>query len=221
MHVPGADPARDEIVERLSTQAEVCLHADPDRIGVMPTWLGALSCAIDKDQDLPWTLVIQDDADPFEGWYEHLRYACHFSPEPVLCLTYMGGWGHRPYAKNVPYGVGEYLVWGTAVAYHRSIVEGLWEWCTKVWEETGYPHDDCLVACYALNQGFKTALTTRAIFDRAPIRSLIGHHLHEGKPSNRPSHNIVDHPGPYYGVNPRSMLLDRPMDDKMRELAKL
>jgi hypothetical protein len=184
LHVPQADPERDAIVALLDSQTDVCVHADPNRAGVVPNWLGALACAAAEDKD--WALIVQDDAFPLRGWQQHLERACTNSPEPVLGLTHFGAYGAAPLAQGRPYAVGPYLIWGGAVAYHRAIVGPMLGWASRVYAETGYRHDDVLACAFAMKQGRQTAMAARAIFDQPVQRSLLGHNT----PIRRPSTTI-------------------------------
>ena len=196
LHVPGADPERDLIVAAQQGQADVCLHTDPSRRGVMPTWLDALECAGQADTGYSWSVIVQDDALPLRGWAQHLERACLASPHPVLGLTHFGGYGLLPLEKGAPYAEGPYLLWGAAIAYHRALLPGLLTFATRVYETTGYVHDDVLAAAYAMRTNHHTAMTARAIFDQPVKRSLLGHNT----PIRRPSSTIESHEGPEYTV---------------------
>lgn len=174
LHVPEADPIRDDIVARLRDEGRACVHADPDRHGCMTTWLAALSCAVEHDGDLDWTVILSDDADPLTGWQEHLPLACEFSPDPVLGLTHLGGVGAGILAHGAPYGRGPGLLWGGAIAYRRAFLVSLAPWAARVQTRTGSQHDDRLVAAYAMHTGGLPALTARALFGQ-PAISLLGH----------------------------------------------
>lgn len=219
MHVPGSDPYRDKVVQRMIEQAEVCLHLDPERKGIMPNWLGALDCAAERDQDYSWSVIVQDDADPFPGWQQHLERACTHSPMPFLSLTYFGAYGDKPLAKGAPYAVGDALAWGGAIAYHRSMVRPLERWARRIYEEDGYPHDDNLVAAFAKRKGLKMAMVARAIFNQPSAQeapSLVGHNT----PVRTPAKTILDH-GPAWSATPRSIALSSSIGPKgtLEELA--
>ena len=206
LHVPGADPQRDEIVGLLRAQGDACVHEDPSRRGVMPTWLEALQCAREKDARDAWTVIVQDDAKPLRGWQQHLERACLNSPEPVLGLTHFGAYGERSMSAGAPYAVGKYLIWGGAVAYRRVFADGLLEWAWRIWDETGYPHDDVLACAYALKRGARTAMTSRAIFGQPVQRSLLNHNT----AVRSPSLTIENAPGvPYSRRDPRSVSVSR------------
>lgn len=215
MWVPGADPQRDAIVRQLQVEGQACLHTDDDRNGCMWNWLGAMDCAAANDSNDPWSIVLSDDAMPLPGWQQHVERACKYSPQPLLGLTHFGGYGEKALEKGAPYGVGQYLIWGGAVAYHRSIVAGLAGWARKVQAETGYQHDDCLASAYALRQGFKCALTARAIFDQPVKKSLLNHNT----PIRRPNTTIENTDGPSYSASPRFIKVHKQVWDEIKELA--
>lgn len=216
LHVPGADPQRDEIVQRLREQSEACVHEDPERIGCMANWLRALGCAAENDTGYSWSVILSDDADPLPGWQQHLERACTHSPQPFLGLTHFGGYGEQALAKGAPYGVGQYLVWGGAIAYHRSVVRPLHEWATTVVERTGYEHDDCLIAAYALRRGVKCALAARAIFEQPVKKSLLGHNT----PIRSPKTTIANSDGPAYAASPRWVNVHKQVWPEIVELSK-
>jgi hypothetical protein len=147
----------------------------------MHAWSRAVACA--TRDTAPWSVIVQDDAEPLPGWADHLSRATASSPSPVLGLTHFGWYGEVPLRHLAPYGVGPYLLWGGAIAYRRDVVEPLARWCLTVYAATGYPHDDCLVAAWCLKEGIDTALCARAIFGQ-PIRaSLLNHHTKYRSPA--------------------------------------
>lgn len=217
LHVPGADPLRDAIVGKLVEQADACVHLDPERAGCMANWLRALACAHATDQDLPWSVILSDDADPLRGWQQHLERACNYSPEPVLGLTHFGGYGQAALDKGAPYGVAACSVWGGAIAYHRQFLNGLARWAPRVVAETGYPHDDRLVASYALKTGAKCALAARAIFGQPVKKSLLGHNT----PIRSPKTTIENCGGPAWSARPRFVSINVAKPPELERLAAL
>lgn len=180
MHVPGADPARDAIVARLVDEAGACVHEDPERRDTMWTWVQAANCAADDTAE--WSIIVQDDAEPLPGWESHLRQALKYSPSPFLALTHAGRYGKDLYDKGHPYGVGHCTMWGTAIAYHRSVMGPLAEWATRLYQATGYRHDDTAVCGFARKHRFETAAVSRAIF-WTNMPSLLGHfNAHSNSP---------------------------------------
>lgn len=215
--VPGADPDRDATVARQQEQADICLHIDPERRGVMWNFLNAVQCAVENDGDLKWSVIIQDDAEPLPGWEDHLAQACWYSPEPVLGLTHFGQYGKKALAKGAPYALGRSLIWGGAVAYRRDFLLGLAEWGPRIYAQTGFVHDDYLVCAYAYRIGRKCALTSRAIFDQTIKKSLLGH----GGPTRSPVATITNCSGPAYSVLPRGASIGDSMPPGTKELAAM
>jgi hypothetical protein len=180
--VPGADPARDAVVAQLVREADACVHADPQRRGLMPNWLDALACAASDAARSRWSVIVQDDARPLPGWQSHLGMACYHSPRPLLCLTHFGDVTRGAAARGVPYIVGEHWVWGGANAYHRDVLGGLHEWASMIWEQTGYCHDDRMISAYAARIGSSPALSTVALFDQGVGTSTLGHPTSGSRP---------------------------------------
>jgi len=215
LHVPGADPERDEIVATQQAQSgtRVCLHLDPSRRGVVPTWLEALDCAAAIDEE--WSVVIQDDALPLTGWQRELPAAAHHSPAPALGLTHFGSYGAKALAKNRPYAVGPNLIWGGAVAYHRSLLPALASWSRRQWDTTGFEHDDVLVPAYLMQLGLTTALAARALFDQPVQQSLLGHNTL----IRRPSTTIVNTPHLAWSTRPGTLRVSRTVWPDLKEMA--
>lgn len=215
LHVPGVDSHRDEMVKKLQSEVEVCLHVDPARRGVMPTWLETLSCAISTDTSA-WSVILQDDVEGFPNWQWHLTKATTYSPEPYLSLTPLWRYGERPLAKGAPYAVGKNLMRGAAVAMHRGVIPGLRSFAEQVYLTTGYKHDDRLLAAYAARTGRKTAMLARALFDLPVEKSLLGH----APRSRRPTTTIANHPGPLprYGTANRSISISTSWSPDMAAL---
>lgn len=216
VHVPGADPERDAMVQRQAQEADVCVHEDPERHGVMWNWLNAMDCAVKNDADLPWTVIIQDDTEPLRGWQQHLERCVTNAPTPIIGLTHMGGFGERAAAKGAPYGIGHNLVWGAGIAYHRSQVAPMAEWARKVWDKTGYVHDDVMVAAWAYRQKFYTCMASRAIFGLPRFKSLLNHNT----PVRHPFLTIEDD-GPAWTVRPRSVPTRRDIGTEIQMLAEV
>lgn len=204
LHVPGADPHRDSIVaDYVARQDEweidVCVHADPERRGIMYNWLAAAECALDDSNAPTWSIIIQDDAVGCPGWRTKLDEALWYAPAPVLGMSYFGQITDGAQKKGVPYLVGPHLIWGAAVAYKRTFLEGLVPFARRVWEEYQYPHDDRLISAYANRIGVDTALTVRALFDQPVEKSTVGH----GGGNRRPLHTLGSTSGAPYSARPR------------------
>lgn len=173
IHVPGIDPQRDAIVEKLGRQSDLCVHADPDRNGCMWNWLTAVDCARKDDQ--PWSIILSDDADPVPGWSIAFDLVQIYAPEPIVGLTYFKDFTAGAVRKGVPFIVGPHLTWGGAVSYRHDVLDGLAEFAHQVYDETGYQHDDRLISAYSNRIGHRSCVVTRALFTQPVEESLIGH----------------------------------------------
>jgi hypothetical protein len=197
--VPGLDPLRDANVEALRGQSEVCLHADPERKGVLWNWATALTCSVEAGER--WSLIVQDDALPIEGWQSELSLALHYSPEPIIGLTHFGSYGKNLAARGYPYGFSANALWGAAAGYRSNIIKGLLQLATFAQEIGWNPNsDDGVVIAFNALRGGSTAMTSRAVFDQnEEIRSTLGHHT-----SIRHPELTIRDQGPWWGVTPRA-----------------
>lgn len=208
--VPGADLTRDRLVAEMQADTSVCLHPDPLRLGVLQNFAGALECADGLAQT--WSLIVQDDAILIGGWKTELSAALHYSPSPILGLTYFGSYGLQLAARGVPYGLAKNAVWGGAAAYHRAVLPGLLA-VARFALEIGWNRnsDDGAVCAFNHIRGGDSALAARAVFGQSPVRSLLGH-------SNRAScfpHLTIANYGPKWSTRPASARLgtrSRPAD---------
>lgn len=207
LHVPGADPERDQIVRDLVEQGNACVHEDPSREGCMATWLRCLDCAVRTDGQYDWTAIVSDDAAPLRGWQQHLERACTYSPSPLLGITHHGSYGRTLLEAGVAYGTGPHTLWGGAIAYHQSQLAPLQRFAHPIVERYGYPHDDCLVMVFAARQGKPTAMTSRAILGQPHLRSLLNHNT----AIRSPEVTIENALGPTYWQSPRSAPVRRGM----------
>lgn len=130
-------------------------------------------------------------------------------------MTHFGGFGKRAADRGAPYASGAYTVWGAAVAMREDLVEPLTRWAITVAQRTGYGHDDVLVCAYMRRIGEQTAMTSRAIFDLAPVKSLLGHN----PPIRHPELTLQD-AGPTWDAQPRAAKSDRPMDKDVPIMAQ-
>jgi len=182
--VPGISPARDANVALLES-AGACVHAQsepPSGTGLMRNWLTVLDCAIGTT--VPWTVILQDDAELLPGWQRHLPRALAWSPRKLLALTYFGGYGKTVAEAGYAYGVGRHLVWGTAHATRTELLPALRTFadhCLTLMPD--YPHDDNILALFGQRDG--TALCARAIFGHMPGPSLVGHGAVSAKTTHR------------------------------------
>jgi hypothetical protein len=222
LNVPGLSLLRDENVAALAAETPICLHTDPERHGVLWNWKGALRCARDAT-DEPWVVVVQDDAITLPNWKVNLLQALTFAPEPVCGLLHFGAHGKKLAARGYPYGVAVNAVWGGAIAYRRSILDGLIELSDFAfaagWNSQQKAHgtDDGLITAFNLLRGGQSCFTSRSVFDhRAEWKSTIGN----GGPLRYPKLTIAQ-PGPWWGATPRAGRLSASVPDDARELVAL
>lgn len=201
LHVPGADPTRDAAVLELQAEAQVCLHQDPDRRGVMWNFSTAMDCCL-KNLDDPWQAVVQDDQFALPGWEEHLELACANSPRPVLGFSWIGTQRRVGVESGRPFIVGKYLLQGCAIAFHRTCFPSLSEF-TEQALAVGYNHDDMVVNTWAnYRRQIYPAITSRCIFANITTKSLLGHHTYEAG-----IYDITNSDGPDWTARPRNALL--------------
>jgi hypothetical protein len=128
-----------------------------------------------------WVVVLQDDADPVEGWLDHLPPVLEQSPEPVLGLTYFGYQYSTPKKPETQYFRGQYVLQGGAFAVHRSLLDaGMTRWMEPLWEEDRFFDDDVVLAAFSRWVGSQTACVTHALFLQ-PVKSSL-----RNRPLKRP-----------------------------------
>lgn len=221
MHVPGADPVRDEnVAMQRETFEGLRVHEDPDRNGILWNWLNALTEA--EEQGQAWTVIMQDDAVPVRGHETHLVEVLRFTPTPIVSLSHFADWGERLIKKNVPFGVAEHALWGQAVAYHSSVIPGLVQVARRVQKiaekERVYRNwDDRIPGIYNRLTGKRSAYTARALFTHAPIKSIVGN---AGNRIRGPQRTILD-PGPWWGTRPRYAEIKTQYNGLMERLVTL
>jgi hypothetical protein len=154
----------------------LCIHNDPAHRGPLATFLDCVRHGFEQMRfEDEWLVILQDDADPIEGWAEHLRAALNGSPQPVLGLSYYG-YSYRKPAAGVAYVQGEFVLQGGAWAINRSLLEqGFLEWATPLWEVDKYFNDDVVLAAFAWWKGYQSACVTHAIFRQELPTSLKRH----------------------------------------------
>ena len=187
MTVPGAHAERDANVATL-TGWGACVHADPERAGLMQNWLGAVKCASGEETD--WSVILSDDAEPLPGWDRHMPRALGFSPRPLLGLIHFGGYGRRSAEDGYAYMVGPAMLWGGAIAYRTAVLPDLLTYADRFLAvDPSYPHDDEIGSFFAAQFYDQPAATTRALFDHLEVGSLLGHPPHT-MPNRRPGLTI-------------------------------
>jgi len=226
IHVPGVDPIRDAAVATLQQEADVCLHPDTERRGVMWNWVTAMDCiagrvarpSLDADW-ADWHFVVQDDMRPYPRWEQELSRATKYSPALVLGLCWIGERWSEGVAANRPYMTGKYILRGGAIAYHRSVFPALSHFARGISTLTTFKHDDVAASLWCQRvAGFDPALTSRCLFESLMTRSLVSHGRY---PTG--VHSIENTPGPDWATMPRSIEvnIDRYRSDTNVVLAEM
>lgn len=206
MWVPGFNEQRDANVAKLQAEHPredgVCIHGDPDRLGLLKNYGSAVACAAEDGE--PWSVISSDDADPLDGWQRELEAALWFAPTNTVSLSHIGSYGEKLIARGVPYGVSPAALWGVAIAYRGRILPQLNEFVQFAidigWNPKG---DDGCVTAFHLIHGTKAAVTARAIFNHNDGgKSTLGH----GGAPRFPRATIAQ-PGPSWGVRPSAVNL--------------
>lgn len=218
LHVPGFDTVRDENVAALAAAADVCVHADPERNGLLRNWLSALRCE-NHDSDSSWSVILSDDAIPFGGWKNHLEAALKHTPAQVdfLGLTHFSDAGQILARRGAAYGVSAHAIWGGGAAYRTEHLAPLADF-GQVLLETDPKYgkwDDGVVAAYNLDRGGLSALATRAIFDQPYGKSTLGHSPRRGHPAL----TILD-AGPWWGGKGRAIGWNNPIREVVFEAVR-
>jgi hypothetical protein len=181
MHVPGLSADRDDLVAWYQQMFdEVCVHADPDQRGVLWNHLGIVRCMVSESLDTSrgWSLVVQDDARPLDGWEDHLPEVCWNAPAPFVSLGHFSNFGQRLVERGIPFGLGANVVWGQAVLYRHDVVRSYARLVEDVAEmdfERYRKWDDGLPSVHSLLHGTKSCFTARALFEHQDWDSTMGH----------------------------------------------
>ena len=181
MHVPGADPVRDEIVQtyRQTCPLDVCVHEDRERRGVLWNHETIVRCMVENDTSR-WSLAVQDDALPYESTWDHLPRALFYAPYMAgfLSLSHFSQHGERIAVRGIPYGLGLHTIWGQAVAYRRRVLPKYLDFVHEVqdYDATGLRKwDDGLMAVFNMFEGSQSAFTSVALFEHQDLDSTMGH----------------------------------------------
>lgn len=183
MTAPGLDPRRDRLVKEWATtdkySGEVCVHADREWRGVLWNHREIVRCMAHRAE--PWSLVLQDDAEPYPGWEDALREIMRTATWPFVSLGHFSKYGVKPRERGFPYVEGVNVTWGQALLYrgdvlkeYLDIVEAAWE-ITESGEFNFQKWDDGLIAVYSLINGTTSAFTSRALIEHADWESTLGH----------------------------------------------
>lgn len=178
--VPG-DPRRDDMVRKLQEDwpSSVCVHADPDRRGILWNHRQVLDCLLaETGPDQPrWALTCQDDVEWLPGWQNQLRMVMQTAPTPFVSLNHFSTHGQRQARRGMPYAVGINAMWGQAVLYSRAVLPSYRQLVEDVWEMDAAKYhkwDDGLAAVHNLIHGTRSSFTSRALVEHQNWDSTVG-----------------------------------------------
>lgn len=176
--VPG-DARRDALVRQYQEEwpGGVCVHADPDRRGILWNHRTVLDCLLEEGS--PWGLTCQDDVVFLPGWEDHLLSVMWYAPTPFVSLGHLSKYGARLAAKQVPFGVGVNALWGQAVLYRKDVLPAYRELVERVWDlDAGSgmyrKWDDGLAAVFNLLTGTRSSFTAWSLVEHQNWESTVG-----------------------------------------------
>jgi len=207
MTVPGSDSRRDALVQWWQKSGEypgrVCLHADPERRGVLWNHVGILECALRGDQGAGWAMTMQDDVKPLTGWLEALKQVMQHAPAPFVSLGHLAKYGKRLVGRGIPFGVGVNAMWGQAMLIHFDVLEPYLDLAKTMQHINPKKYrnwDDYLPTIFNLIYGTEAAFTSRALVEHQDWESTLGH-----VPGLwRRAAATIRHAGPPWDAVPRS-----------------
>lgn len=183
---------------------------------------GTLGCELNHRQvwqhhaDNPthdWSVVLEDDAQPVDGFHEQLNHALNVAPAPIVSL-YLGT--HRPLRgwqpqirqaifaarqKNACWITSTHLLHCVGVAIQTRLLPSLLEWLPRI----PLPIDEA-ISVWANNNQHAAAYTWPSLVDHADQPSLVEHQ--DGKP--RDGRRIAWHAAPRRSWNNRHVAMKSP-----------
>lgn len=218
MTASGFTRSRDERVKWwLDTYGpdRVRVFDDTERNGVLWNHHRILDDFVRSGED--FTVVVQDDAPPFEGWEEHLEELMPLAPTFPLALSHFQKRGRKLWERGISFGTATNCVWGQAVVYSREFAVDYLETVNDLLNVDPIPwqkSDDGVIVVHNLMTGNKSAFTTRALFGHDEGHSTLGH-LSRGRV---PEATIENSPGPWTGETASHAL---PITDTMKRSAEM
>lgn len=218
MHVMSVgDPDRASFVEAIMSgwPGETCLHEDLERQGVLWNHRTISRCMVGDSHR--WSLVVQDDVEMLPGALEHLEQVMHYAPHPFVSLSHFATNGEKALAKGAAFAESVHAMWGQANLYGKKIRQAYARYVDDIWEmdaEAYRKWDDGIPAAFNLAYGTKSCITTRALFQHADVKSVLGHNLGHW----RHAHATIEQPGPAW--NARTVSLGSGARDEHKELAR-
>lgn len=214
MTIPGT--GREQYIEALAAQAAVCIHEDPEKMGILGNHLRSLECALEDGGD--WPIFASDDVEALPGWSEELRQVQHFAPQPFVSLTHFSKYGQALVRRGIPWGIGDHGIWGPAFMVHTSVLQAYRDLVQDVADmayEKYRNWDDGLPTVFNLIYGTKSAMCARALFQHLDLESVMGHNLGRW----RHAESTIEQPGPWWG-NGRSGAIGLSVQQLHRDLVR-
>lgn len=196
MTASGFTSARDERVQWwVDTYGDrVKVFDDSERKGVLWNHLQIVTDIVESGED--FSLVVQDDAVPLNGWEEHLQEVIRTATRFPVSLCHFQKRGKEMWDRGICYGYSPSSLWGQAVLYSKEFAQAYLPTVQDIFEidPIGFQKsDDGVIVVHNLLTGNNSSFTTRALFDHADGHSTLGH-LSRGR---RPVATIENSPGPW------------------------
>lgn len=218
MTASGFAKSRDERVQwwRDTYPERVSVFDDTERHGVLWNHVRIIEDFVASGEE--FTLVVQDDAPPLEGWEDHLEQVMKVATRFPLSLCHFRKRGREMWNRGISFGYATNCVWGQAVVYSREFALGYVETLRDLmvvdpisWQTS----DDGVIVVQNLLTGNKSSFTTRALFTHEEGHSLLGH-LVKGR---YPFATIETHPEGEWTEESRPHSL--PITDNMKRTAEM
>lgn len=210
-------PSRDARVQwwKDTYPDRVTVFDDAERHGVMWNHQRIIEDFVASGED--YTLVVQDDAIPLEGWEDHLEQVMSVASRFPLSLCHFQKRGLKLWDRGICFGYATNCAWGQAIVYSRRFATDYLHTLRDLatidpitWQRS----DDGILVVHNLLTGNKSSFTTRALFDHADGHSTLGH-LSKGR---NPVATIETHPGEWTATETSHSL---PITGTMQRAAKM
>lgn len=182
MTIPGWSDERDGVVDFYRTNYDACVHEDPERKGVLWNHANIVKCMLDDEYTgrSSWSLVVQDDVLPLEGWEDHYSQVKMYVPREAafVSLSHFAGYGKKLVDRGIPFGLGMNNIWGQAVMYRQVHLPDYLNFVLDVMSmdyDRYQKWDDGLMSVFNMIYGTKSAYTARALFEHQDWTSTMGH----------------------------------------------
>lgn len=218
MTVPG-DPRRDALVADYVERYDACVHADPERNGILWNHRTILDCMA-QETDARWHLNVQDDVVGLPGWEKHLQQVMWYARWPFVSLGHTSNHGLKLVERGIPFGLGVNATWGQAMLYRHDVLPSYRRLVEDVWEMDAASYwkwDDGFTAVHNLLHGTRSVMTSRALFEHQDWDSTVGNVPGQWRHA---AATISTHPGPAWGARPATGPVGTSPDAKQKELAR-